>query len=65
MKLHTNLPKTSKTTNAESARTNSLTVVIVQDKNLPNATSDHFFAPKMKSCLKHSNFIQQRNGSNA
>ena len=37
-----------KTTNAESAQANSHPIVTVQGNHLPKATSNYFFASKMK-----------------
>ena len=51
--------------NAESSHVNSHIMVTVQDYQLSNATSDHFFVSQMKkTCLNQplQNFTQQRDG---
>ena len=55
-----------KTTNAESAQATSRPILTVEDDQLSNANSDHFFLTpkwKKKTCLKQQlqTFIQGRN----
>ena len=58
----------SKTTNVQTTQANSRTVVTVLDKNLPNATSDHFFClpNEIKTCLKQplQNFPSKKRKTN-